>query len=242
MRVTTLFINSVFCWSRKMATIFILASEVSLRSISLFAPDVFIISGLRSSGAYDAFSTFFHRQYCLLVTKDGHNDYLSVERFLLTSLSEFALATSWFLVYESLKSIVRVTTLFIISVVCWSTKIVTIFVLASEGSLTSFSLFAFSIFLNSGSHSSDAWTEFYHFIDHYCCLLVTKDGHNDYLSVESFSLTSLSEFASSKFVISSLRSFGADNVFHHFMHRQFRWHRSRCLLLAFSWFLAYKTP
>ena len=122
MRVTTLFINSVFCWSRKMATIFILASEVSLRSISLFAPDVFIISGLRSSGAYDAFSTFFHRQYCLLVTKDGHNDYLSVERFLLTSLSEFALATSWFLVYESLKSIVRVTTLFIISVVCWSTK------------------------------------------------------------------------------------------------------------------------
>ena len=66
-------------------------------------------------------------------------------------------------------------------------------------------------------------------------MLVTKDGHNDYLSVESFSLTSLSEFASSKFVISSLRSFGADNVFHHFMHRQFRWHRSRCF--AFSIFL-----
>ena len=156
MRVTTLFINSVFCWSRKMATIIILASEVSLRSISLFAPDIFIISGLRSSGAYDAFFHFFHRQCCVLVTKDGHNDYLSVESFLLTSLSEFALATSWFLVYESLKSIVRVTTLFIISVVCWSTKIVTIFVLVSEGSLTSFSLFAFSIFLNSGSHSSEA--------------------------------------------------------------------------------------
>ena len=116
----------------------------------------FLISGLRVFEEYISCYHFIHRQYCLLVTKGGHNDYLSVESFLLTSLWEFALATSWFLVYESLKSIVRVTTLFINSVVCWSTKIVTIFVLVSEGSLTSFSLFAFSIFLNSGSHSSEA--------------------------------------------------------------------------------------
>ena len=143
MRVTTLFINSVFCWSRKMATIFMLASEVSLRSISLFAPDIFIISGLRSSGAYDAFSTFFHRQYCLLVTKDGHNDYLSVESFF--------------------------TDIFVR--VC------------------------FSNFLISGLRIFEEYSACYHFIHRQYCLLVTKDGHNDYLSVESFLLTSLSEFA-----------------------------------------------
>ena len=106
--------------------------------------------------------------------------------YSISSFSQFALTTSWFLVYDSLKSIVRVTTLFINSVFCWSRKMATIIILASEISLRSISLFAFSLFLNSCWRSSEAKNDFHHFIDQQCCLLVTKDGHNDYLSVESF--------------------------------------------------------
>ena len=49
---------------------------------------------------------------------------------------------------------------------------------------------------------------------------VTKDGHNDYLSVESFLLTSLSEFCFSNFLDSGLRFFEEYNACYHFIHQQ----------------------
>ena len=113
-----------------------------------------------------------------------------------------------------------VNNLFIYSIVCWSPKITRIIILASGVSLTSFSLLAFSIFLISGLRNSEAYNAFSHLFHEQCRLLVTKGGHNDYLSVESFSLTSLSEFASSKFVIFSLRIFEEYSACYHFIHRQ----------------------
>ena len=104
MLVTTLFINSVVCWSPKMVTIIIFQSKV------------------------------FRWHLC----------------------QSLLLANSWFLVYESLERIMFFTTLFIVSVVFWSTKMITVIILALEVSLTSFSLFAFSIFLISGLRSSEA--------------------------------------------------------------------------------------
>ena len=209
MLVNTLFIYSIVCWSPKITTIIIFASGVLLTSFSLFASSSFLISGLRNSGAYNAFSHLFHEQCRLLVTKDGHNHYISTEtlvavvfltvcfsKFLISGLRIFErkmlfttlfivsvvcwspkmvtiiifqskvfrwhlcqsllLANSWFLVYESLERIMFFTTLFIVSVVFWSTKMITVIILALEVSLTSFSLFAFSIFLISGLRSSEA--------------------------------------------------------------------------------------
>ena len=261
MLVNNLFIYSIVCWSPKITRIIILASGVLLTSFSLFASSSFLISGLRNSEAYNAFSHLFHEQCRLLVTKDGHNHYISFEslvavvfltvgfsKFLISGLRIFEeyngcyhfihqqcfllvtkdghnhylglgsfvdqfrclllafswilvgaalkqkliftlllinsvvcrspkavtmiifqskvfhwhlcqsllLANSWFLVYESLERIMLFTTLFIVSVVFWSTKMITLIILASEVSLTSFSLFAFSIFLISGLRSSAA--------------------------------------------------------------------------------------
>ena len=157
----------------------------------------------------------------MLVTKDGHNDYLSVESFSLISLSGFV---SRKFVISSLRSFEAFNACdHCVHQQCCLlvTKDGHYHHLSVESfSLTFFSEFAASKFVISSLRSFEAFNACYHFIHQQCCLLVTKDGHNHHLSVESFPLTSLSEFASSKFVIFSLRIFGADNVFHHFIHRQ----------------------
>ena len=125
--------------------------------------------------------------------------------------------------------------------------------------LTSFSKFAFSHFRDSVLQSIEAYNASYQFIHQQCCLLVTKDAHNLVFASQFFSLTSFSQFPSSKIVISFLRISGTYIDFNHFIHQQcclcwspklitilhphgmfFRWHLSDSLLLETSGILFYE--
>ena len=147
-----------------------------------------------------------------------------------------------------------VNTLFIYSIVCWSPKITTIIILASGVLLTSFSLFASSSFLISGLRNSEAYNAFSLLFHEQCRLLVTKDGHNHYISIETLVAVVFLTVCFSKFLISGLRIFEEYNRCYHFIHQQCFLlvtkdghnhylglgsfvDQFRCLLLAFSWIL-----
>ena len=67
------------------------ASQVfSLTSFWQFASSNFVNSVLRSFEAYNVYYHFIHRQWYLLVTKDGHNLLYALEGFSKTSFQHFA--------------------------------------------------------------------------------------------------------------------------------------------------------
>ena len=241
----------------------IFASHVFLTSFSLLASGNFVSSVLRSFKAFDAFYHFIHQHCCLLVTKDGHNPIFASQVFSRWHRSHsLLLATSRIVVYEVLKRILLFTaslsTLFFVSRQRWSQP---------SSSHCNFSILIFFC----SPLLTTSWILFCKTPK--CVMLLTtfastvlSVGHQrwskSYLRIASFfSLTSFAQFASSKFVISVLRSFDAFNAFYHFIHQQCcllvtkdshnpifasqvfsRWHLSHSLLLANSWILIMKTP
>ena len=191
MLFTTLFINSVFCWSPKMVTTFYSHRKVFRRHLSQYFSSNFLNSFLRSFEAYNVLSHFIHQQCFLLVTEDGHHLFLASQVFLLTSLWQFACSNFVNVLYDALKRIMLFTTLFINSVVCWSPKLVTM--LSSRRKF-------FRWRLSDNSFLATSLILFYEalkrimffptFVHQQCCLLVTKDGHNLLYALQDFSKTS----------------------------------------------------
>ena len=89
MFITTLFINSVFCWSPKMVTTFYSHRKVFRRHLSHVFSSNFMNSVLRSFEAYNVYYHFIHQQCFLLVTNDGHNLLFASQGFSTTSFSPF---------------------------------------------------------------------------------------------------------------------------------------------------------
>ena len=191
----------------------------------------------------------------MLVTKDGHNDYLSVESFSLISLSGFV---SRKFVISSLRSFEAFNACdHCVHQQCCLlvTKDGHYHHLSVESfSLTFFSEFAASKFVISGLRNSEAYNAFSHLFHEQCRLLVTKDGHNHYISIESLVAVVFLTVGFSKFLISGLRIFEEYNGCYHFIHQQCFLlvtkdghnhylglgsfvDQFRCLLLAFSWIL-----
>ena len=126
MFITTLFINSVFCWSPKMVTTFYSHRKVFRRHLShnTFPANSWILF-------YDAlkrimfYTTFFINSVVCWSPKMLTTFYTHCKIFRKHLSNNSLLATSWILFYEALKRKLLFTIFFINSVVCWSPKLVT---------------------------------------------------------------------------------------------------------------------
>ena len=92
----------------------------------------FLISGLRFFEEYNACYHFIHQQCFLLVTKDGHNLYVGVGSFVEIN---FAVCSGhfhhfWFAKLWSVWCFFPL--FFIVSIVCWSPKMVTMIIFQSK--------------------------------------------------------------------------------------------------------------
>ena len=128
MFITTLFINSVFCWSPKMVTTFYSRRKFfccHLSDISL-VPTMWILFYEALKRIMFIFTLFINSVFCWspkMVTT-----FYSRRKFFCCHLSDISLVpTMWILFYEALKRIMFIFTLFINSVVCWSPKMFTTF-------------------------------------------------------------------------------------------------------------------
>ena len=128
MFITTLFINSVFCWSPKMVTTFYSRRKFfccHLSDISL-VPTSWILFYEALKRIMFIITLFINSVVCWspkMVTTFYSLGKIFRQHLSINSL----LATSWILFYEALKRILFITTLFINSVVCWSPKMITTF-------------------------------------------------------------------------------------------------------------------
>ena len=126
MFITTLFINSVVCWSPKMVTTFASHRKVLRRHLSHIS--VLAISWILF---YDALErilllTIFFINSVVSSSPNLVKILSSLRKFFRWRLSHILLLeTSWILFQGALKRITFITTLFINSVVCWSPKLVT---------------------------------------------------------------------------------------------------------------------
>ena len=126
--ITTLFINSVVCWSPKMVTTFFSHRKVFRRHLSHIS--VLAISWILF---YDALKRILLPTILFINSVVSSSPNLvrilsSLRKFFRWRLSDILLLeTSWILFYEALKRIMFITTLFINSVVSWSPKMVTTF-------------------------------------------------------------------------------------------------------------------
>ena len=125
---TTLFINSVVCWSPKLVTTFYTHWKVFRQHLSnnwlLATSWILFYEALKRIMVFT--NLFINSVVCRspkFVTMLS-----SRRKFFRWHLSDNSvLATSWILFYEALKRIMFITTFFINSVFCWSPKMVTTF-------------------------------------------------------------------------------------------------------------------
>ena len=125
---TTLFINSVVCWSPRLVTMLSPRRKFfrwHLSDNSLLATSWILFYEALKRIMFIT-TLFIDSDICwspkMVTTFYTH---CKVFRKHLSNIS--LLATSWILFYEALKLIMFITTLFINSVVCWSPKMVTTF-------------------------------------------------------------------------------------------------------------------
>ena len=229
----------------------VFASQVSLlTSFSQFASSIFLDSVLQRFEACNA-SYHIHQHWCLSVTKDCHNPIFASQVFSLTSVWQFASCN--FLFYEALE-LILLTTSFINSVVCWSSKMVTTLFSHRKFLLTSVSLIAASIFLDSILRSFAPYSASFHFIQqNVVCwsskIVTTLFSHRKFLYWHPFR-SSLLAFSWILFY-KDLKRVMLLTIFINidvcwspkivtilYSHRKFfRWQVSENLLLAASWIL-----
>ena len=126
MFITTLFINSLVCWSPKMVTTFFFASQVFLlTSFWPFGCRNFVNVLYEALKRIMLFTTLFINSVVCWSPKLVTTFYTHWKVFRQHLSNNWLLATSWILFYEALKRIMFITTFFINSVVCWSPKMVT---------------------------------------------------------------------------------------------------------------------
>ena len=167
------------------------------------------------------------------------------------------LGTSWFLLHGAFKCIMLLSTLFINTVVCWSSNMVTILSLRRRFfSLTSFSQFTSSNFVNFALRRSEVCDAFYIFFINNVVFSPADMVTTMNLALQLFLVIFL-EFASNILVNFALESSEVCGAFYHFSiyrvvcwspmmvtilssHRKFFcWHLSDNSLLATSWILFY---
>ena len=127
MLLTTLFINSVVCWSPKMVTTVVSHRKPFGQPLShnSLIPTSWILFYEALKRIMFITTLFINSVVCwspkMVTTFYSH-------RKVFRHLSNNSLlVTSWILFYEALKRIMFITTLFINSVFCWSPKMVTTF-------------------------------------------------------------------------------------------------------------------
>ena len=220
MFITTLFINSVVCWSPKMVTTFASHRKVLRRHLSHIS--VLAISWILF---YDALErilllTIFFINSVVSSSPNLVKILSSLRKFFRWRLSHILLLeTSWILFQGALKH--NVYYHFIHQQCCLLvTKVGHNVIFASQVfSLTSFWQFASSNFVDSVLRSFEVCNVYCHFIHQQCCLLVTKDGHNLCFASQGFAKTSFSHFCSSNFLNSVLRCSGTYIASYHFFHQ-----------------------
>ena len=128
MFITTLFINSLVCWSPKMVTTFFSASQVFLlTSFWHFGCRNFVNVLYEALKRIMLFTTLFINSVVCWSPKLVTTFYTHWKVFRQHLSNNWLLATSWILFYEALERIMFITTFFINSVVYWSPKMVTTF-------------------------------------------------------------------------------------------------------------------
>ena len=236
------------------------ASHVSLlTSFSLFASSNFVIFLLWSFEAYSASHHFFHQQCRLLVTKDGHTPIFASQVSLSTSFSLFA-SGNFIICFTNPWSIwcflpLSSSTVLSVGHQRWSQSY---FRIASFSLLTSLSQFALSNFVISLLRSFKAFMRLLTTLVINSCVRCSLKMVTMLSSRCKFFRWHLSQFASSKIVISFLRICGTCIDFSHFIRQQcclcwlkklvtllyqrrmfLCWHLSHCLLLATLWLFFY---
>ena len=189
MFITTLFINSVVCWSPKMVTTFASHRKVLRRHLSHIS--VLAISWILF---YDALErilllTIFFINSVVSSSPNLVKILSSLRKFFRWRLSHILLLeTSWILFQGALKH--NVYYHFIHQQCCLLvTKVGHNVIFASQVfSLTSFWQFASSNFVDSVLRSFEVCNVYCHFIHQQCCLLIAKDGHQLFFASQEFCL------------------------------------------------------